>query len=134
MSGKLKLGLGLTVIAGAILFLVVSAISMGTTPYYSEVDEVLAQADRSVGKNVRVSGALVPDSVSENIAAAELRFDLTSDSGQRLTVVHNGLKPDNMQQATGAIVEGKLMADGTLSASKIMMQCPSKYEAEDPQT
>lgn len=133
MSGKVKLGLGITVIAVAVLFLVASAISMGTTPYYSEVDEVLATLDDGPGKTVRVSGDLVPGSVEEDIAAATLRFALAGASGQQLTVQYQGLRPDNMEQATGAIVEGKLMADGTLVASKIMMQCPSKYEAEDPQ-
>lgn len=133
MSGKLKLGIGVTVIALAIVFLVASAISMGTTPYYSEVEDVLAAGATAPGQTVRVSGALVPDSVVEDIGAAFLSFDLAGESGTRLTVQYHGLRPDNMEQATGAIVEGKLTEDGTLIASKIMMQCPSKYEAEDPQ-
>lgn len=133
MSGKMKLGVGITVIVLALVFLVASAISMGTTPYYSEVDDVLAAGSELVGQKVRVSGDLAIDSVVEDIAAASLQFDLVGASGQRLTVEHHGLRPDNMEQATGAIVEGKLTADGKLVASKIMMQCPSKYEAEDPQ-
>jgi cytochrome c-type biogenesis protein CcmE len=133
MSGKVKLGLGMSVIALAVLFLVASAISMGTTPYYSEVDEVLSAGLQTSGKTVRVSGDLVPGSVEENIAAASLRFALAGTSGQQLTVEYQGLRPDNMEQATGAIVEGHLTEDGRLVASKIMMQCPSKYEAEDPQ-
>lgn len=133
MSGKAKLGLGIGVIALAVIFLVASAISMGTTPYYSEVDEVLAAVPSASSKSVRVSGDLVPGSVEEDIASASLRFALAGTSGQHLTIEYEGLRPDNMEQATGAIVEGHLTEDGRLIASKIMMQCPSKYEAEEPQ-
>ena len=56
-----------------------------------------------------------------------LTFDVVSDSGERMAVIFNGPKPDQMRQDAEAILEGKY--DGqTFTAQTLLLKCPSRYE------
>ncbi|MCL5677297.1 MAG: cytochrome c maturation protein CcmE [Firmicutes bacterium] len=129
MNKRTRLFIGVGVILAAIAFLMFSAFS-GTTMYYYKVDEILAKGGGVTGKPLRVQGAIVPESVSFDIQVPLLKFNLRGESGGTIPVEYKGVKPDNMAQATSAIVEGRIDSKGVLVASKLLLQCPSKYESE----
>jgi cytochrome c-type biogenesis protein CcmE len=55
------------------------------------------------------------------------RSDILSETGQRLSVVFNGPKPDQMREGAEAIIEGKF--DGNqFAAQTLLLKCPSRYE------
>ncbi|HOG48156.1 MAG TPA: cytochrome c maturation protein CcmE [Anaerolineae bacterium] len=103
----------------------------GATVYSMTVAELTAQGQAAVGQGVRVSGLLDEASVSFDPQAVILSFSLTGD-GATLPVVYHGVKPDNMQDDAEVIAEGKLRADGTLEATRLLFKCPSKYESGTP--
>jgi cytochrome c-type biogenesis protein CcmE len=56
-----------------------------------------------------------------------LKFEVMSESGERLPVVFNGPKPDQMRHDAEAILEGKF--DGEIfTAQSLLLKCPSRYE------
>jgi len=62
-----------------------------------------------------------------------LKFQIYDENSpdKRLIVIYNDVKPDNFQEATGAVVEGKFNKDGTFQADNLNLKCPSKYEQAD---
>ncbi len=132
MKKQTKVFVGVGIILAAIGFLMFSAFS-GNQMYFFTVDEVLAKSKTQnlTGKPIRIQGAIVQESVEFDIRKPLLKFRIKGESGETVLVEYAGVRPDNMTEATSAIVEGKLNTQGTLIASKVMMQCPTKYEAED---
>ena len=129
---QMKFVVGAVIIFVAIAYLVYSA--MGSAgAYYMEVSELLEQAPEYYGKNIRVSGAVVEDSVDYNASDLILQFDITDQQGQ-VHVLFNGPRPDNFQRAAEAIVEGTYGEDGVLYAKTLLLKCPSRYEDHGGET
>lgn len=123
---QLKFIIGALVIFAAIAYLVFSA--MGNSgAYYLEVDELLAKSADYYGKNVRVSGVVVDETVDYNAADLILKFNIKDEAGQ-LPIYFHGPRPDNFSRAAEAIVEGKYGQDGVLYANTLLLKCPSRYE------
>lgn len=96
--------------------------------YYYTISEVAAK--EMVEQKVRIKGALVEGSVDYNASIPLLKFALT-DGVANVAVVYQGVLPDNFQHADEVIIEGKLNSNGEFMVSKLMLQCPSKYEGEE---
>ena len=56
-----------------------------------------------------------------------LRFEIADDL-DRLPVVFPGVRPDMLVEDARAVVEGRLTSSGVFEATKVLLQCPSKYE------
>jgi len=129
---NLKFIIGAAVIFLAIGFLVFNA--MGSAgAYYMTVTELTDEADNYVGKNVRVSGVVVDESVDYNSSELILRFNITDDANQ-LPIYFHGPRPDNFVRAAEAIVEGRYGEDGVLYAKSLLLKCPSRYEEHGGET
>ena len=135
-GGRLKFIIGGIVLIGAIGFLVFNAMS-GNTQLYKTVDEFYADQSRLVGRDLRVAGWVLGETVEyEQIDATTsiLRFDIVDDHdnpGNRLhVVVHNEPKPDLLQDEAQALVEGRADANGEFTAipGGLMLKCPTRYE------
>lgn len=131
MKKQTKIYVGVGVILAAMAFLMFTAFS-GSSMYYVTVDEALARGAEVQGKNIRLSGDIIQDSIQFDIKIPELKFKVRGKQGGQLTIVYNGVKPDNMVEATQAIAEGVLDSKGVFRANKLMLSCPSKYEGGDP--
>lgn len=118
------------VILAAVAFLIVNAFGQGKQ-YYLTVDEALAQRSSLEGKPVRMSGPLDPATVSYDVSGSVLTFSVQGAGGERVSVVYRGVKPDNMDMATQAIVEGRFDGSGSFVANKVMLSCPSKYQSRE---
>jgi len=129
-NSKVKFIAGGLVIVGLIAYLIVSSISSAGA-YYREVGEVLSQRDTLVGKNLRVSGNVVTESVTYDAAKLDLNFMISdpADSGKQLAVYFHGVQPDQItREGASAIVEGSLGPNGVVEANNLLLKCPSRYE------
>jgi len=124
---RLKFLIGGILILAAVAYLTISALG-STSSYYRTPAEVLAQHDQLVGKPLRVSGKLLVDTIQWNAKDLKLDFVITDDTGARLPIHFEGVKPDNMTEAAEVIVEGKLDPNGVVQANSLLLKCPSRYE------
>ena len=139
----------------AVVILIIS-VTRSTAEFFMTVDELLASEKDLVGQNLRVSGAVLGDSISFDSQTGLLHFtiahipadkDLTKEEGAlsavlhqavnnpdnaRLAVVYEGVKPDMLRDEAQAILTGKLNADGVFMAEELLLKCPSKYEEALP--
>ena len=95
--------------------------------YYtiSEAKELQAEAQK-----LRIKGQVVKDSVHYDPSIPLLEFALAHHAAQ-IDVIYGGVLPDNFHHAQEVIVEGKFTSGGEFMVSKLMLQCPSKYEGEE---
>lgn len=140
-SNRLKFIVGGVLIVAALIFLIVNAMS-GNTQLYKTVDEFYSEQSRLVGRDLRVSGLVVGDSIHfEQIDAttSRLEFDIVDDltnPGQRLHIVAmNEPMPDLLQHEAQALVEGHATEDGTFHANEggLFLKCPTRYEEAAPE-
>jgi cytochrome c-type biogenesis protein CcmE len=127
---KIKFIIGGLVIAGLIIYLIASSIS-NAGAYYREVGEVLDQQTALVGKNLRVSGNVVTESISYDAATLDLDFMISdpADASKMVPIHFHGVQPDQMtREGSSAIVEGQMRPDGTVEANNLLLKCPSRYE------
>ena len=123
---KTKFIVGGVVIALAIVYLIYTGVQ-STAAYFLTVDELYAKGEAMHNRTVRVSGKVDETTIDFNNRDLILAFDVTSESGERLPVIFNGPKPDQMREGADAILEGKY--DGqTFTAQSLLLKCPSRYE------
>lgn len=151
---KFLVGGGLFLIA--VILMVISA-TQATAEFFMTVQELQeSKADMS-GQNLRVSGAVVGESIAYDAASGELRFviahipgemDQVQDSGglsevlhqavldpdnPRLTIIYRGSPPDMLRDEAQAILTGTLNTEGEFIAEELLLKCPSKYEEALPE-
>lgn len=131
MNGKtLKILLTLAVVAGGAVFLVFS--SVGHAQYYKMVDELMVAPAEWEGKDLKVHGWVVAGSIEEKIVAQKMqRTFVLENKGQRITITHEGPKPDTFRDMSEVVAQGRLLKQGdayVLQATELMAKCPSKYE------
>lgn len=126
---NLKFIIGGLLIIGLVIVLIVQA-TMSTGAYYMTVSELNREGSGIVGERVRVSGSVVEGSEDWNAREVTLRFAISDEDGSQLPILFYGPRPDNFQRAASAIVEGKLLPDGSFQADTLLLKCPSRYEEE----
>ncbi len=124
---KLKFIIGGVIIVLAIIYLGYGAIK-NTGAYYIPLDELNQNPQAYVGKNIRVSGAIIQDSEDWDATNLMLKFKMSDQSGETILVSFHGSRPSNFDEATEAIVEGSIQPDGTFKADNLLLKCPSRYE------
>jgi cytochrome c-type biogenesis protein CcmE len=139
-KNRLKFVVGGILLIAAIGFLVVNAMS-GNTQLYKTVDEFYAEQSRLIGRDLRVAGVVIGDSIEFtqiDSQTTRLEFDVVDDinnPGQRLHVVAiNEPKPDLLQHEAQALIEGHADETGTFYANQggLLLKCPTRYEELDP--
>ena len=124
--------------------------------YFMTVEELQTQKAEFVGKNVRMSGSVLGDTIQYEPKTLSLTFEVAQIPGDhkliqqmggmakvledaaadpnapRMTIHYTGAKPDLLQPAAQAIVSGSLDANGVFQATELLLKCPSKYESALP--
>jgi len=120
---NLKVFIGIFII---IVFMVFGALSFrkNLTPYVS-----FEQAKKSEGV-VQIIGKLVLDETEYDLKKNLLYFTLKNQKEERLSVVYDGIKPANFEQATDIVVIGKYEFDKFV-AEQVLVKCPSKYQGNE---
>ena len=98
--------------------------------YFLTVQDLQAMGNRAIGRELRVSGAVLGETISFDSQTFTLSFvivnipygaettesALNSSSAPRLKVVYVGPKPDLLKHGSQVIVEGQLGGDGIFHA------------------
>jgi cytochrome c-type biogenesis protein CcmE len=138
-SGRMKFIIGGLLAAAAVAFLLVNAFS-GNTQLYVTVEEYYADQAKMAGRDLRVSGWVLGDSIQFtqiDAATSRLEFDIVDDisnPGQRLRIVAmNEPMPDLLQHEAQALVEGTGSGSEFMSnPGGLFLKCPTRYEESDP--
>ncbi len=150
-----KFVFGGILILGAVVFLIVSS-TKATQEYFMTVDELNAKGSSVIDKNLRVSGAVVGDTIQYDAKTLTLTFEVAHVPGDnktletegglavalhqavidpsrsRMKVVYVGPKPDLLRNEAQAIMTGHLGSDGVFYAEELLLKCPTKYEEAVP--
>jgi cytochrome c-type biogenesis protein CcmE len=151
--GKFVIG-GLLVVA-AVVYLIVTSTS-AAAQYYLTIGELQARQADFADRQVRISGAVVGESIVYDAQSLTLTFtlaDVPADldeieqagglaevlhravadpAAARLRVVYHGPRPDLLQDEAQAIVTGRLGPDGVFQADELLLKCPTRYDEELP--
>lgn len=151
-----KFVIGGILILGAVVFLIWTSTAT-TAEYFLTVDELHAKGSGVVDKNLRVSGAVIGDSIQYDAQNLTLSFEVAhvpadnlaikSEGGlaevlhqavldpsrSRIKVVYVGPKPDLLRNEAQAIVTGHIAADGVFYAQELLLKCPTRYEEAVPE-
>ncbi len=153
--GRMKFVIGGVLILAAVVYLIVSA-TQASAEYFMTIDELKAQGTSAVGRNLRVSGAVVGSSIqydpqtltlsfqvanvpgdnrevdAQGGLAAVLHAAVTDPNRTRIQVVYSGPKPDLLKDEAQAIMTGQYGADGIFHADELLLKCPTKYQDAVP--
>jgi len=151
-----KFMIGGILILGAVVFLIWSS-TAATSEYFLTINELNEKGSGIVNKNLRVSGAVLGDTIqydAQNLVLtfevahvpgdnaeieaqgglAEVLHQAVSDpSRQRMKVVYEGPMPDLLRNEAQAIMTGHLGEDGVFYADELLLKCPTKYEEAVPE-
>lgn len=124
-KGNIHLGTIVSIIVAtlAVSGMVIAFLS-NASPYVTVQEALTSTAD-----DLHVSGTLDKETLKNDHRAGEIRFTLIDDAGDRLPVVYTGEAIANMVDATKIVAIGKC-EEGTFKSHKLLVKCPSKYEAE----
>ena len=154
-SPRIKFFLGGFLILAAVIYLIVSS-TQASAQYFVTVDELKAKGADIVNKNVRISGAVIGDTINYDAKTLTLSFTVAQVPGDnaeiekegglavvlhqavidpnrsKLKIVYVGVKPDLMRNEAQAIMTGHLGDDGVFYADELLLKCPTKYEEAVP--
>ncbi len=126
---RLMLVIALVVMGGAFGVLASGALTDNLVPYHDPTT-VLAAGSSAVGPTLRLGGQVAPDSVTFDEQAQTLSFALT-DGVNTIDVHTRGVPPDMFREGIGAVVEGKLDAQGTFQGTRILVKHSNEYRAPE---
>ncbi|MBN1668251.1 MAG: cytochrome c maturation protein CcmE [Anaerolineales bacterium] len=153
--GRIKFIIGGLLIVTAVVYLIVSS-TQASAQYFFTVDEIVAQGSEIYDLDLRVSGAVIGESIQYDLETLTLEFtiahvpgdnaELNDEGGlaqalhaavedpdrSRLQVVYVGPKPDLLQHEAQAIMTGRMGEDGKFYADELLLKCPTKYEEAVP--
>jgi len=154
-SPRIKFFLGGFLILAAVVYLIASS-TQASAQYFLTIDELKAKGASVVDKNIRISGAVIGDTINYDANTLTLSFvvahvpgdnaEIEKEGGlavvlhqavidpkrSQLKVVYVGVKPDLMRNEAQAIMTGHLGADGIFYAEELLLKCPTKYEEAVP--
>ncbi len=154
MRAKFIIG-GLLILA-AVVYLIASS-TAASAQYFMTIEELTTQGQNVVGRNLRVSGAVVGDTIQYDQQTLHLTFEVAHVPGDqkdidaegglaqalhnavvdpgrpRIKVVYEGPRPDLLRDEAQAIMTGHLGEDGIFYADELLLKCPTKYEEAVPE-
>jgi len=155
-GGRAKFIVGGLLIVAAIVYLIVTS-TQASAQYFLTVDELTDRIGSEIDRDVRVSGAVIGDSVQYDPQSLTLEFSVAHVPGDnseieaqgglgkvlydavndpdrsRIQVVYIGPKPDLLRHEAQAIMTGELGDDGVFYADELLLKCPTKYEEAVPE-
>ena len=151
-----KLIIGVVIIITAVVYLIASS-TLSQSQYFLTVEELQSNQAEYVGKNVRMSGVVLGDSIKYDPQTLELTFQVAQIPGDhrvieqmggmsvvlaqaaqdptlpKMTIHYVGPRPDLLKDEAQAIITGSLDENGVFQASELLLKCPSKYQSELPE-
>lgn len=148
---RLKFLIGGMLILGAVVYLIAAGTLSGAQ-YFMTVDDLVNNVAEYDEKSVRISGAVVGDTIDYDSEDLTLEFTIANipteftnladtleaavvdPSAARVHVrIENEVKPDLLRHRAQAIVTGRLGEDGVFHADELLLKCPSRFLEDGPQ-
>ena len=151
-----KFVIGGILILVAVVFLIWTS-TAASAEYFLTIDELNAKGSGVVDKNLRVSGAVLGNSIQYDAQSLTLTFEVAhvpadnlaieSEGGlaevlhqavldpsrARVKVVYVVPKPDLLRNEAQAIMTGHMGQDGVFYAEELLLKCPTRYEEAVPE-
>ncbi|MDR3691314.1 MAG: cytochrome c maturation protein CcmE [Fimbriimonas sp.] len=89
----------------------------------------IAQAKQTSGDQLHIAGDVVKNTLVADARAHVLRFELKDENGDTIMVRHTGEMPSNLAEVKKVVAIGGI-EKGEFVSNKLLVKCPSKYEAE----
>jgi cytochrome c-type biogenesis protein CcmE len=115
---------GLIILAA--LFYIVYGGMQEAIVYFVTPSELKATESASADKFWRMGGMVVAGSLQKDVKSLTYRFELT-DGNASFPVFFRGVPPDLFTEGKGAVVEGRIGADGVFQATTIMAKHAEEY-------
>jgi cytochrome c-type biogenesis protein CcmE len=155
-GGRAKFIIGGALIVAAIVYLIITS-TQASAQYFLTVEELNTKGSSVVGRDVRVSGAVIGETVDYDPETLTLSFTVAHVPGDnkeieaqgglgavlhdavidpnrdRIQVVYIGPKPDLLRHEAQAIMTGQIGEDGVFYADELLLKCPTKYEEAVPE-
>lgn len=153
---RFKFILGGILILAAVVYLIFSS-TQASAQYFWTIKELNERVADAKGRDLRISGAVIGDSIEYDPETLTLTFTVahvTGDNNEieaqgglaevlhaavvdtsrpRIKVVYQGAKPDLMRNEAQAIMTGYLGDDGVFHATELLLKCPTRYEEALPE-
>lgn len=153
---RTKFILGGLLILAAVVYLIVSS-TKASAEYFMTVNELHEDGAAAVDKSLRLSGAVIGDSIQYDADTLTLTFEVAHVTGnnneieaqgglaevlyqavndpsrERVTVIYVGPQPDLLRGEAQAIMTGRLGEDGIFYAEELLLKCPTRYEEAVPE-
>jgi cytochrome c-type biogenesis protein CcmE len=154
-GAKWKFIAGGLLILAAVVYLIVSS-TQANAQYYLTIDELSQKKAEMANRELRISGAVIGDSIQYDPNTLDLSFDVVhipadtkeidamgglaevlhqatlNTNANKLQVVYNGPRPDLLKHEAQAIMTGRLDENGVFHAEELLLKCPSRYEEALP--
>lgn len=154
-GNHIKFIIGGVLIAAAIIYLIISS-TQANAQYFLTLDELKTRGSSLAGQDVRISGAVIGDSIQYDPKTLNLTFTVANVPGDQsqidaqgglaavlhaavsdptrthLKIIYNGPKPDLMRDEAQAIMTGRMGTDGAFHATELLLKCPTKYQEAVP--
>jgi cytochrome c-type biogenesis protein CcmE len=150
--GRWKFMVGGLLILASVVYLVISS-TLLSAQFFLTVETVVGDPEY-VGQTVRISGAVLGDTINHTIEhdpetnrsesiitftishipqrpdnlAEALHRSVHDPSVPRLNIYYEGARPDLLQHEAQAILTGRLGEDGVFYANELLLKCPSRFE------
>ena len=155
-SHRIKFLVGGALLLAAVVFIVIS-VTQTTADFFMTIEELLNADTDLTGENLRVSGAVLGESIDYDTQNGMLHFTIAhipanedaieaqggleavlhraviDPETPRLDVVYPGPPPDMLKDEAQAILTGTLQDDGIFRVEELLLKCPSKYEEALPE-
>ncbi len=153
---RTKFILGGLLILAAVVYLIASS-TQASAEYFMTINELKAKGSGVVGKSLRLSGAVIGDTIQYDPQTLTLTFEVAHVPGDnseieaqgglaevlhaavvdtsrsRIKVIYTGVKPDLLRNEAQAIMTGRMEADGSFHADELLLKCPTRYEEAVPE-
>lgn len=154
-SNQLRFIIGGLLFFAAVLLLIISA-TQATAEFFMTVAELQSSEEDLTGQSLRVSGAVIGETIKYDPDTGLLHFTIAHIPGDedeidaqggleaalhqavndpespQLKVVYHGAPPDMLKNEAQAILTGSLNSQGVFEAEELLLKCPSKYEEDLP--
>lgn len=151
-----KFVIGGVMILAAVVVLIWTSTTQSAEYFYT-IDELNAKGVSAVDRSMRVSGAVIGDSIQYDAQSLTLSFEVAhvpadnlaietegglaevlhqavlDPSRSRIKVVYVGPKPDLLRNEAQAIMTGRMGQDGIFYAEELLLKCPTRYEEAVPE-
>ena len=112
------------VILGLVAALVLNAFQSNLVFFFSPSQVAAGEAPK--GKSFRIGGLVKESSLRREADGVTLAFVIT-DTAHDIPVRYKGILPDLFKEGKGAVVQGKLGADGQFTASEVLAKHDENY-------